>query len=218
MNPAISRMVALVLVLLPAAEFSKAAEEGEQLARAIWKASGGESWPKVKELRFTFIVEENGKELTRAEHHWNIASGTDRVKWKGKDVTVNLASPAKDENSKEAYARWVNDSYWLLAPLKVLDPGVKRRAEGTKQVGQERFETMRLSFQGVGLTPGDQYLLYIDPQTKLVRGWDYIPSADKVTHGTWDGYRKFGDLQLSTHHEFGGKIIRFADVSVVAGK
>ncbi|MFN2412818.1 MAG: DinB family protein, partial [Pyrinomonadaceae bacterium] len=32
-----------------------------------------------------------------------------------------------------AYARWVNDSYWLLGPLKVLDPGVKLTYEGSKE-------------------------------------------------------------------------------------
>jgi hypothetical protein len=213
-----SRMVAIFLVVVASAQVAGAADDGEQLARAVWKASGGENWPKVKELRFTFIVEENGKELARAEHHWNVAAGTDRVKWKGKDVTVNLASPAQDEDNKAAYARWVNDSYWLLAPLKVLDPGVKRTAEGTKQVGDASFDTLRLSFEGVGLTPGDQYLLYVDPQTKLVRAWDYVPSAEKVMHGTWEGYQTFGGLQLSTQHEFGGKTIRLADVSVVADK
>ncbi len=192
-----------------------AEDDAQQLAKAVWKASGGENWPKVQELRFAFIVEHEGKEVARAEHHWNVAAQTDRVKWKGKDVTVNLASPAQDEDSKAAYARWVNDSYWLLAPLKALDPGVKLTAEGTKTVGEAHFQLLRLSFAGVGLTPGDQYLWYIDPQTKLLRAWDYIPSADKVTHGSWDRYETFGGLQLSTEHEFGGRIIRFADIAVV---
>ena len=211
-----SRLVAVFLLCAAAPPFAHAADDAQELAKAVWKASGGEHWSKVKELRFTFIVEGDGKELARAEHHWDVAAGTDRVKWKGKDVTVNLAAPAQDEDSKAAYARWVNDSYWLLAPLKVLDPGVKLTAEGTKQVGEAHFELLRLSFQGVGLTPGDQYLLYIHPQEKLVRAWDYIPSPDKVVHGSWDKYQQFGPLQLSTEHEFGGRIIRFADVSVTA--
>ena len=211
----LSRMVAMFLLLAVPLQLACAADDAQQLAKAVWKASGGENWTKVKELRFTFIVEQEGKELARAEHHWDVAAGTDRVKWKGKDVTVNLASPAQDEDSKTAYARWVNDSYWLLAPLKVLDPGVKLSAEGPKEAGEARFETLRLSFEGVGLTPGDQYLLYIDPQTKLVRAWDYIPAPEKVMHGTWDKYETFGGLQLSTEHEFGGRIIRFADINVV---
>ena len=213
MKPLLWRIVALFL--LAGISPVHAADDAQQLAKAVWKASGGENWPKVKELRFTFIVEHEGKEVARAEHHWNVATQSDRVKWKGKDVTVNLASPAQDEDSKAAYGRWVNDSYWLLAPLKVLDPGVKLSAEGTKMVGEAQFQLLRLSFEGVGLTPGDQYLWYIDPQTKLLRAWDYIPSPDKVTHGSWDRYENFGGLQLSTEHEFGGRIIRLADISVV---
>ena len=67
-------------------------------------------------------------------------------------------------------------------------------------------ETLRLSFEGVGLTPGDQYLLYIDPETKLVRAWDYIPKADTVMHGSWEKYETFGGLKLATEHNFAGKI------------
>ena len=208
----------LVAVFLLAGAFAAAArtdEKAQQLAREVWKASGGEKWPKVKEIRFTFIVEQDGKQLASAEHHWNRAAGTDRVKWKGKDVTVNLAAPAQDEDAKAAYGRWVNDSYWLLAPLKVLDPGVNLTHEGAKDLNGTSYEALRLSFAGVGLTPGDQYLLYIDPQTKLVRAWDYIPTADKVMHGTWENYKTFGGLQLSTEHNFEGRMIRFADVEVV---
>lgn len=189
--------------------------KAQQLAKHVWKASGGENWSKVKEIRFTFIVEENGKELAKAEHDWNVAAGTDRVKWKGKDVTVNLKNPAADDDGKAAYARWVNDSYWLIAPLKVLDPGVKQSAEGQKESEGVMCETLRLSFSQVGLTPGDQYVLYIDPQTKLVRAWDYIPKPETVTHGTWDKYEKFGGLNLATEHKFADKVIRFAGVEVL---
>ncbi len=186
----------------------------QQLAHDLWKASGGENWAKVKGLRFTFIVEQDGQQLASAEHSWDIAAGTDQVKWKGKDVTVTLAAPGQDEDGKAAYARWVNDSYWLLAPLKVLDPGVSLAYEGPKESGGAPCETLRLTFAQVGLTPGDQYLLYIDPQTKLVRAWDYIPDPETTMHGTWENYQTFGGLQLATEHNFGGKIIRFADVAV----
>ncbi len=143
-----------------------------------------------------------------------MADGTDQVKWKGKDVTVNLAAPAQDEDSKAAFARWTNDSYWLLAPLKVLDPGVKLTYEGSKEAEGVACEALRLNFEKVGMTPEDQYLLYIDPETKLVRAWDYIPKADTVMHGTWEKYETFGGLKLATEHNFAGKMIRFADIEV----
>ncbi|MBA2623444.1 MAG: hypothetical protein H0U88_07500 [Chthoniobacterales bacterium] len=206
-----------LVALLVAAPHLPAADEGNakarQLATEVWKASGGENWNKVKELHFTFIVEQDGQQIAAAEHRWDLGAGTDHVKWKDKEATVNLASPAQDELGKSAYARWVNDAYWLLAPLKVLDPGVTLTYEGVKESEGAQCETLRLTFAGVGLTPGDQYLLYIDSQTKLVRAWDYLPKADNVMHGTWENYQDFGGLKLATEHNFAGKMIRFADVT-----
>ncbi len=190
----------------------------QKLAREVWQASGGENWSKVKEIRFTFIVEEDGKELAKAAHDWNLTTGMDHVKWKDKDVTVNVNDPAQDEAGKAAYARWVNDTYWLLAPLKVLDKGVTLTTEGQKESEGMMCETLRLTFAQVGLTPGDQYLLYIDPQTKLVRAWDYTPKPETTLHGTWDQYQTFGGLKLATTHRFAGKVIRFADIEVVTEK
>ena len=188
--------------------------KAEALGKELWQASGGENWSKVKAIDFTFIVEENGKELARAVHHWEVIAGTDHVKWKDKDVTVNVTAPAPDDANKAAYARWVNDAYWLLAPLKILDRGVNLTAEGQKESEGVLCETLRLSFAGVGLTQNDQYLLYLDPQTKLVRAWDYIPKADTVMHGTWEKYETFGGLKLATEHNFSGKMIRFAEIKV----
>ena len=217
-----TRLFLLVVVLMFSTAvrvFSESEEEkletrANELAKDVWRASGGESWSKVRELRFTFIVEQDGKEVAHAEHDWDMRAGTDRVKWKGKDVTVKPTTPAQDEDGKAAHARWTNDSYWLLAPLKLLDDGVKLKYEGSKDSEGVACEALRVSFEGVGLTPGDQYVLYIDRQTKMVRAWDYIPKADTVMHGTWEKYETFGDLKLSTEHNFAGKKIRFANIEV----
>ncbi len=212
------RLFLRVLVLLSIGATVAHAQDSEakaqQLAREVWKASGGENWSKVKQLRFTFIVEENGNQLARAEHDWDVAAQTDHVKWKDKDMTVSVAAAPADEAAKAAFGRWTNDSYWLLAPLKVLDPGVKLSYGGTKEMDGANCEMLHVSFQQVGMTPGDEYNFYIDPATKMVRSWDYMPKADTVMHGTWEKYQDAGGLKLSTEHNFGGKMIRFADVEV----
>ncbi|MGI8438406.1 MAG: hypothetical protein ACR2NX_16150 [Chthoniobacterales bacterium] len=201
-------------VLLTSAAEEKDAK-AEQLAKDVWQASGGDNWGKIKKLQFTFIVEDNGKELARASHDWKVVDETDHVTWKDKDVTVNLAAPEQTADGKAAFARWTNDSYWLLAPLKLLDRGLKLVYEGPKDCNGTACETLRVSFDKVGLTSGDEYLLYIDPQTKLVRAWDYTPKPGTTMHGTWDKYETFGGLKLSTSHDFAGRTIRFADVKAV---
>lgn len=190
-----------------------------QLAQAVWKASGGETWPNVQAIDFTFAVEKGGQTVLSAEHHWDVVAQTDHVKWKDKDVTVNLVDPASDENAKAAYARWVNDSYWLLAPLKVKDRGVNLAGEGTKEMDGAQREVLHLSFGKIGLTPNDQYKLYIDPATKLVTSWDYMPKPGESMHSTWEGYQESGGLKLATDHKMdGGVRIRILNLKVTTVK
>jgi hypothetical protein len=221
------KMSILALVIVSGISCGSAVEDqdkkAEQLATDVWKANGGEQWANVGEVRFSFVVEQDGKELFKADHVWNVPANTDDVKWKDKSgnekhVKVNLGAPGTDEDSKTAYGRWVNDSYWLMAPLKIRDPGVHVKAEGIKESEGANCETLRLSFDKVGLTPTDQYVLYIDPSTKRVRAWDYIPKADTIVHGTWEKYQVLSGIYLSTQHHFKDKIIRLADIQVSMAK
>lgn len=220
MKPQIAVIVSLfVFAAATAHAADQSADKGQQLAADLWKASGGENWAKVKEVHFTFVVESGGKPLLSAQHVWNVAAGTDEVRWKDKDgkdhqVIANLAAPA-DGEGKGAYARWVNDSYWLLAPLKIRDRGVKVEAGGPKDLNGVTYETVRLKFDNVGLTPTDQYVFYVDPKTKLPVAWDYIPQSGTGMQATWEKFRSFGGLNLATEHNFNGKTIKLADIKVV---
>lgn len=211
----------LVFIVAGAGAAEDSASNLPPLAVDLWKASGGDNWSKVKEIDFNFVVEQEGKPLFTAQHRWNVAAGTDSVKWKDKqgkdhDVTANLSKPATEGEEKDAFARWVNDSYWLLAPLKLRDPGVKVEAGGPKELGGTQLETINLSFENVGLTPTDRYVFYIDPQTKLPRAWDYVPQAGMGMTATWEKFQNFGGLTLATEHNFGGKTIRLTDIKVTA--
>jgi hypothetical protein len=220
-KPQIAVIVSLfVLTAAIARTADQPAEKGQQLATDLWKASGGENWTKVKEVHFTFAVESDGKTVFSAQHVWNVATNTDEVKWKDKqgkdhDATAHLVKPASDGDEKTAYGRWVNDAYWFLAPLKILDKGVKVEASGPKDLKGITYETLHLSFDQVGMTPTDQYVLYLDPKTKLVHAWDYIPKTGEGMQATWEKYQAFGGLNLATEHNFNGKTIRLTDIKVV---
>jgi hypothetical protein len=217
MKPILLLITAVVAYSFSPAFAADDAAKGKQLGEEVYRAAGGANWEKVKTIQFAFVVEKEGKTVARAEHVWDVPAFTDEVKWKGKDVTVNLANPGAGEEAKAAYARWVNDSYWLLAPLKLMDKGVTLTTEGTKEINGAQRDVLRLSFSQVGLTPTDQYRLYIDPATKLVTYWDYMPKGEKAMSGTWEDYQKSGGLSLATDHKMdGGLRVRIENLKVTS--
>src|SRR5690606_23816728 len=137
------------------------------------------------------------------QHDWDLTTGVDTVTWDGKTVSINAWSFDAEnatEEEKTAYSRWTNDTYWLMAPLKIGDPGCHLEALGEGEVDGQTFQRLRLSFDKVGLTPGDQYLMYVDEEG-LVRYWDYMPNPERKSTWSWEGYEDFNGLTLATEHK-----------------
>lgn len=189
-------------------------DRARKLADEVMQAAGIETWNDVRRIRFTFNVENDGKTVISAAHDWDRVAGTDTVRWQDKTVTVNLADPGEDADAKAAFARWTNDAYWLLAPLKLADGGLKLLHLGTREKEGQTYEILHLSFEQVGLTPGDEYELYVHPVSKRIEWWDYMPAPEKRTSFTWEGYQVFGGVTLSTEHRTGNRRIFFTDISV----
>lgn len=206
------RWTAVLVLLLSAVALAD--ERARKLADEVMAASGIEAWEQVKRIRFTFNVEADGKIAMSAKHDWDRVAGTDTVMWNGKTVTVDLANPGDDADAKAAFARWTNDAYWLLAPLKLADGGVKLAHLGTRQHDGREYEILHLSFENVGLTPGDQYELFVNPQTKLIDWWIYMPTPEKRTMFSWEAYQTFEGVTLSTEHRTGNRRIFFTDISI----
>ena len=67
--------------------------------------------------------------------------------------------------------------YFLNLPWLVRDPGVHLAAEGTRRLWDDdtEYETVRVTYDAeVGDTPDDYYVLYIHPQTKVLKACEYI--------------------------------------------
>lgn len=163
----------------------------------------------MAELRFTFVVEVDGVEQVRRTHDWRPREGTVTVTDGDSSVHLEqlhpyIASEAPQQDAIVAYKAFINDSYWLLAPCKVLDDGVNRSIEDGRLV---------LTFEEVGLTPGDRYLLRVD-ENAHISAWEYTLEGGKVGAWTWDAPSRHGPLMLSTRRESAeGAVIRFEDVT-----
>ena len=99
--------------------------------------------------------------------------GRGRCWWGGRRGSCFLI---RDRRSSRSYQNFVNDSYWLLAGLKLRDPGTRRRYAGEMEFGGGGCcRRLELWFDGgVGLTPEDRYWFHIDPETHLPVGWSYV--------------------------------------------
>jgi hypothetical protein len=231
--------VALLLsgaaAVLPAAPDPRAVSVAESMISAMGGKGG---WEKARFFRFDFTVVRDGKKLASFSHWWDRYDGRYRVEgsdpktglWKAYlnvqtrqgDFFVNGTRAEGEVRAKgleQAFGRFINDTYWLLAPWKVFDPGVSLEYLGeVKTAAGQECDEIKLSFQNVGLTPKDVYWLDIDKSTHLLDQWKYVLNGgdDPPTVAAWKDWRRFGPIELSTSKPLAAKPmeIRFENVSV----
>lgn len=186
------------------------AEATQDLSKEVTAACGPVY--QQQKVAFTFVVTVDGQEKARRRHDWSPTGDTLRVSYEGVDVTFTHLNPptaptATPEARDEAWAAFINDSYWLLAACKASDQGVQHSSPDPQH--------LELRFDGVGLTPGDSYSMTLDSDFRVTR-WDYVLQGGNTGAWTWEDYQKVGDLWLSLtrRHVDGHKVIRFEEVEV----
>ena len=187
-----------------------AQERADRLARAVSLASGGQAWPAVDGITFTY-VERAGDAVTARRHHvWDLRNGTDTITVGDKTSVVPLDAPA--DADPDALRAWANDSFWLTAPLRLFEGGLSREHLGTRVVRGRSYQVLQVTAR----ENGDTYTLYVDPLTSLVAFWEYAGTGDKTGPATWEAYRHFQGLALSTFHDLGERTISLEAISVQA--
>ncbi len=239
--PLMSRLLVLALVLAGCQSSTSPRLEtaADSLAFRVSEGAGGlKAWEALPALAFDWAVVNDSVEVVRVHHLWDRAGDRSRVEWPGgtDSVLVAVFSPSqfdpdapegrvalngtdlegaeRAERLVEANRRFVNDGYWLLAPLKTLDPGVRRDLDPN---GRD----LALSFDNVGLTPGDRYWIEVDPVTHSMTGWRYQLEGDTaVTRWAWldpiDLPTDRGPVRLATMkvRDGGGRAILTEPVAV----
>jgi len=207
------------------------------LADSVMQGLGGKAaWDKAKYIAFDFVVSRHDTTLNRRSLRWDRA--TDRMRIEGKDgkgrtyviltdmahksgVTKLDGAPADSATHaallERAYQIWVNDTYWMLMPYKLRDPGVHLADAGVDATG--RLRVLALSFDKVGLTPGDRYWVYIDPKTHLVSRWEMLLQSNKDGVKTvvgWTDWHEYDGIQLAGRRPFedGSIEIRMENITV----
>ena len=197
------------------------------IADRVMQALGGtDPWSATRYLRFDFAVERGGKTVVSRAHTWDRWTGRYRLEAKTRpgerprkegdpyvvltNINTKKGSVHLDgrrlEGEEErkylelAYAIWVNDTYWLLMPYKMRDPGVILAYDGEEKEGGEAWDKIVLTFDNVGLTPKDKYWAYVNRATGLVDKWEYILDGGPgpAVPFLWKEWKRHGTILLAS--------------------
>ena len=216
----IATLVVAGLLVAPSLATSQTktdARAQEVAARVMQSLGGREAWDRTHYLRFGFGMEKDGKFQGR-RHVWDKWTGRYRVEGTTREgqpfvtlMNVNskegrawlagkeLAGVDLKKALERGYGMWVNDTYWLLMPYKMRDPGVMLTYAGEEKTNGVTYDKLKLAFDNVGLTPKDNYWVWVNRDTGMVDRWDYVLMGEKVPPTTWmwTGWKKYGDIMLA---------------------
>jgi len=201
----------------------------------MWQALGGkETWQQTGYLGFRWIVERDGQVLGDFRHDWDRKNNRYRVEGVSRDgqhfvalfdtetrdgeVYVDGAPVQVDSTRKKwlerAYARYINETYWLLMPYKLNDPGVILAYEGEREVNGRTYDVLKVTFDNVGLTPGDTYWAFVDREDRLMHKWEYKLESHKpeqpATVTWWEDWRAFDGIKLALNRRFENRPVRIS--------
>ncbi len=184
--------------------------EAIKIADLVMDAMGGRSaWDNTRYLAWDFFgarkliwdKEEHQVRIDFPDSSVSVVNVKDlsgRV-WKQGEEITNLDSLSKYLN--RAKNIWINDSYWLVMPFKLKDSGVtlKYITIDETESGDVSY-VLEMTFAGVGVTPQNKYLVYVDTASNLVNQWAYYRDFEQDTANfvlPWGNYKNFGKILLS---------------------
>lgn len=188
---------------LPQGNQSTAADS---LAKKMLRAVNHEAYKNTRYLEWTFP----------GGHHykWDKQEHLVHVSWKEHVVHLNTKEPkqsivlskgeildddaAKLKIVEKAIRYFNNDSFWLVAPHKVFDPGTERRIV----LNENGEPALLVTYTSGGSTPGDSYLWILDDSglPKAFKLWVSILPVGGL-EATWEGWKNTGSgTLLPTQH------------------
>ena len=210
-NHSLFRIALLTAIFLPAISRAQIIDPVLPLINKCEKAMGGRAaYNDIKHITWNFF---GNRSLTWNKHNgdvridlrtensiylFNINSREGRIFKHGEELT-QPDSVAKYINV--AYEMWVNDSYWLVMPWKLKDPGVEHLYVGEMaNLEGKKCEVIQLTFENTGVTPDNKYLIYFDANTNLVCQWDFYRSkanAAPLFSSIWGDYKEYAGVKFS---------------------
>ena len=181
-------------------------EKADLLAHNMLKSLDYESYKETDYIEWSF--------RNSRLYKWNKRENICVVQWKDFKVDLhlnyierslaavhnfNVVGEKRDELVDKARSYFNNDSFWLVAPYKVFDKGVKRSIVNLDNDDEGLLVTYTIG----GSTPGDSYLWTFDSKgkPKSFKMWTALLPIDGI-EATWSDWIKTkSGAQLPTFHK-----------------
>ena len=199
-------------------EQTEVIEQEDTPAMAVARAHGYDQWQDVNQLDFTFNIDRGEMHIERSfmwfprENRVIYISGAD---------TVDYVRSQVDSLSLRADQTFINDSFWLLAPLHLAwDEGttISGPVQEAAPISGELMNKLTLTYSDEGgYTPGDAYDFFYGDDL-LVKEWIFRksnqPEPSMIT--TWETYQEVGGMMMATMHQDSTKTLQlhFTDLKV----
>ncbi|MGB5556123.1 MAG: hypothetical protein WBM83_15815 [Flavobacteriaceae bacterium] len=194
-------------------------EKEHSLLEKIAYANGYEHWKQVDVLKFTFNVD---RDTSHFERTWIWKPKTNEVTAISKTDTLHYNRKQMDSIVQKTDGGFINDKYWLLAPINILwdEKNISQEHSTAIEAPISKKQLQKLTVvygtEG-GYTPGDAYDFYFGDDF-IVQEWVFRKAnqTEASMTTTWEDYTEKGGLKLAQMHKMseGNFKLYFTDIEV----
>ena len=207
----------IFLMALPAILSVTSCSEAGSFARSIERASGKDAYLQHDIFSARIQLTFGGQERIFGNMFIETRGDRSRFEFDNGEVMLfdgkNAYASSNELISRLPRIRFevLTWPYFLELPFKLNDPGVNLQTLGSKTMNGNLIPSARLTFSaGFGDTSEDWYILYRNPQSKLLQAAAYIVTygqsvedAQKEPHAiVYSKYREIGNVQIATEWNF----------------
>ena len=189
--------------------------KADALAERVLQAVKHEAYKKTRYIDWSFGGRRNYK-WDKQEHIVEVAWNDAKVLLHPNNMEQSEAFlkgdkiDNKESLVKRAWDLFNNDSFWLVAPHKLFEPGIRRSI-----VNINGKEALKVQYTIGGTTPGDSYIWILDENYMPISYQMYVPSMNfEGVPATWEEWTETesGTMLPKSHTFSSGNKLSMGDV------
>jgi len=208
MKKCLFAIILLAFVTIGCKEEKKAETSEPQkelsLLEKIAFANGYENWKNVNQLKFTFNVD---RDTSHFERTWVWKPKTQDVTMMSATDTISYNRAQMDSITEKTNGNFINDKYWLLAPINILwdEKNITQAhsAQVEAPISKKPMQKLTVVYGNEGgYTPGDAYDFYFEDDY-IVKEWVFRKAnqAEPSMTTSWEDYTEKGGLKIAHMHK-----------------